>query len=260
MSAELRDLEKHPEVDALVKELLAQVQTILGDQFVGLYLYGSLATGSFNPYRSDIDFVVVTNADLSDATVADLESMHMELASSGMPWATKLEGAYIPRYALRRFDPAHPPYPTINEGQFYLGRQGSDWIIQRRILRENDSAIAGPPVWDLIDPVDADDLRRSIRIGLKEWWEPMIQDPARLERPEYQPYAVLSMCRALYTLMYGELNSKDEAAKWAMDELEPQWKELTQQASEWRRDDPIGSIDRTVEFMRYTIAMSDESR
>ena len=87
----------------------------------------------------------------------------------------------------------------------------------------------------------------------------MAQDPSRLERPEYQPYAVHSMCRALYTLEHGELNSKEDAAKWAMKELEPEWNDLVHQASIWKRGDPIGSIDRTVALIRYAIGKSNES-
>jgi predicted nucleotidyltransferase len=33
-------------------------QKVLGDLLFGTYLHGSLATGDFDPLRSDIDFVV----------------------------------------------------------------------------------------------------------------------------------------------------------------------------------------------------------
>ena len=242
-----------------MQELLSRVRTILDTQFVGLYLYGSLATGHFNPHQSDIDFVVATASDLTDQTTADLESMHMQLASSGKQWATKLEGAYVPQYALRRYDPEYPPFPTINEGQFYLDRQGSDWIIQRHILREFGATVAGPDIAGFIDPVRPRGLRASVQAVLGEWWEPMIRDPSRLERPEYQPFAVLSMCRALYTLEYGEAVSKADAATWAISELDAKWKDLIQQAMRWRRGEAEGDIARTVEFMKYTVAQATAS-
>jgi len=241
-------------------DLLTRVRTILDDQFVGLYLYGSLATGDFNPYQSDIDFIVVTASDLADQTIADLESMHMQPVSSGKHWVTKLEGAYVPQHALRRYDPHQPPVPTINEGQFYLGKQGSDWIIQRHILREFGASVAGPNIAGLIDPVQPDDLRASIQAALAEWWKPMVEDPTRLERPEYQPYAVLSMCRALYTLEHGETVSKVDAASWAIRELNPKWKDLIHRAMGWRRGEPMGNIAATVEFMKYALAKAKRVR
>src|SRR5215210_4472239 len=54
-----------PHIDALIRELLAGVQAALGEQFVGLYLHGSLANGDFAPGRSDIDFLVVTESELT---------------------------------------------------------------------------------------------------------------------------------------------------------------------------------------------------
>ncbi len=51
----------YPDVNAVLRLLLEGAQPILGDHFIGLYLYGSLASGDFNPQTSDIDFVVVTD-------------------------------------------------------------------------------------------------------------------------------------------------------------------------------------------------------
>ncbi len=45
-----------PEVQDLLSRILSGVQEVLGQTFVGMYLTGSLATGSFKPGRSDIDF------------------------------------------------------------------------------------------------------------------------------------------------------------------------------------------------------------
>jgi len=72
---------------------------ILGNQFIGMYLYGSLASGGFNPETSDIDFLVVTSDELSSERIDALENMHASLAVSGLKWAAKLEGAYIPKHA-----------------------------------------------------------------------------------------------------------------------------------------------------------------
>jgi hypothetical protein len=90
------------------------------------------------------------------------------LWNSGLKWAAKLEGAYVPLPALRRYDPNVAPCPTINEGRFYLDRPGSDWIIQRYILREYGAVICGPSLQSAIDPVTPDDLRRAVAGVLRE--------------------------------------------------------------------------------------------
>ncbi len=54
----------YPDVNAVLVLLLAGVKEVLGDLLVGLYVHGSLATGGYDPARSDIDFLVVTAGNL----------------------------------------------------------------------------------------------------------------------------------------------------------------------------------------------------
>ena len=37
-------------------------QDILGNELTGIYLHGSAALGCFNPFKSDIDLIVVVNS------------------------------------------------------------------------------------------------------------------------------------------------------------------------------------------------------
>jgi len=59
----------YPDVNALLQELLTGVRAILGDHLVGVYLDGSLALGCFEPDRSDVDVVVVTEDELGSDVV-----------------------------------------------------------------------------------------------------------------------------------------------------------------------------------------------
>jgi hypothetical protein len=164
--------------------------------------------------------------------------MHTRLWASGLKWAKKLEGSYMPVIALRRFDPNADPVPQINEGRFYIARQGSDWIIQRHILRESGVVMVGPDLRPLIDPVSADDLRRAVISILREWWFPMLDNPAFLRDVEYQAFAILSMCRALYTLEHGAVASKPVSARWAQKFLGDRWAESIERALTWKHDSP----------------------
>ena len=253
MLVQIRQTTPHLEVNRLLQNLLVNVQMILGNQFIGLYLYGSLASGDFNPETSDIDFLVVTRDELSSERIDALENMHASLAVSGLKWVAKLEGAYLPKHAIRRFDPHDLARATINEGEFYLGHQGSDWVIQRHILREHGVIIAGPDPKVLIDPVTADEIQRAVEIILIEWWFPMLDNPVRLQHSDYQAYAILSMCRALHTLQTGALASKLVAARWAQDVLDQHWVDLIEQALAWRDGVVLNKIDQSLAFIRYSL-------
>ncbi len=48
-------------VRAQVERVVHELQALLADQLLGVYLHGSLAMGCFNPSRSDLDLLVVTH-------------------------------------------------------------------------------------------------------------------------------------------------------------------------------------------------------
>ena len=49
----------HQDVNEILDLLLTEAKDVLGNQFVGMYLYGSLSSGDFDPKSSDIDFLII---------------------------------------------------------------------------------------------------------------------------------------------------------------------------------------------------------
>jgi hypothetical protein len=244
----------YPEVNQVLELLLARARAVLGPQLIGLYLYGSLASGDFDLYSSDIDFCAITETELPPETIAALEEMHQDIWASGLKWAAKLEGAYVPRSLIRRHDPAGPACPAVNEGAFYVASLGSDWIIQRHVLRECGVVLSGPAPQTLIDPVSAAAIRTAVHGLLCEWWFPMLENPAWLSKhgSEYHAYAVISMCRALHALRHGIIVSKPVAAKWAQTEFGDQWNTLIEQALVSQSGHKPGFLNEALNFIRFT--------
>ena len=244
----------YPAINTLLRELRSGARAILGEGWIGMYLTGSLASGDFDPQRSDIDFVIATTGEFSAAEVQALEAMHSRLSAGGSIWARRLEGSYIPQGALRRYNPAAALYPSVQVGgTFGIDGQGIDGILQRFLLREQGIALSGPPPRNLIDPVSADDLRMASRGILLEWWQPQLHDPHRMFVREYQAYAVLTMCRILYTIQHGTLVSKPKAARWAREILGEKWAGLIDRALAWQPDDGVDDLQETLDFIRFTI-------
>jgi predicted nucleotidyltransferase len=249
--------QNHPtpyvEVNDALNVLLVQAKEILGQQFVGMYLYGSLSSGGFDAQTSDIDFLVVTDGVLADDEVTELEAMHHRLWDSGLKWAARLEGSYVPKGLIRRHDPDGPPCPTVNEGKFYVDTRGSDWVIQRHVVREHGVVVDGPDPKTLIDSVSPDDIRSAVLGTLQEWWFPMLPDPAWLREhgPVYQAYAVITMCRALHALEHGTILSKPDAIQWAQAQYAP-WKRLIETAvAASRQAGPEDFLEETLSLIRF---------
>lgn len=248
----------YPAVNALLRLLLQDVRTVLGSEFVGMYCYGSLALGDFDPDSSDIDFLIVTKDELPPETLHALERMHARTAASGLQWADKLEGSYIPRAALRRYDPACNRHPTIGaDWAFGVRAHDRAWVIERQIVREHGVVVAGPPPRTLIDPVPPDELRVAVREQLTDFWRAQLDGPAWLRTRDYQAFAILTMCRARYALAHGAIVSKPAAAAWARATLPSPWPGLIDTALAWRHDTRPDDMTAMLAFVRDTIERAE---
>lgn len=246
----------YPDINQLLRRLLSDVRAILGDGFVGLYLHGSLAMGDFQPEKSDIDYVVVSTAALPDATVEALSEMHDNLNEAYPHWAAELEGSYMPLAAFRRHDPTEPMHPRIERHERLCMRQhDSDWVIQRHIIRQHGVVVAGPPLRTLLDPVPPDDLRQAV-LDLLWWWELQLEEPSRVAHSGYQVYAILTMCRVLYTLEHGTVVTKAAAARWAQRSYRQPWDALIERALIWQPDQPMDRLTETLAFVRFALDVS----
>jgi hypothetical protein len=210
----------HPEVNVVLGELLPSVKAILGDQFAGMYLTGSLAAGDFDRH-SDVDFVVITEEEVVGDLFFALDRLHRRVAIIDSWCATQLDGGYISRGALRRFDPANAVHPHIDRGRGERLKmvQYDEGVVQAHLLRERGIALEGPDPRTLLDEVTPDDLRRAMPRVLDRWASRILEDPAQIKRRGYQSYTVLSLCRIVYTLQFGTVVSKSVAAQWARETL-----------------------------------------
>jgi hypothetical protein len=244
----------YPGIDETLAALLSGCRTILGDDLFGLYLFGSLASGGFDPETSDIDFVVVTKADVGAATEAKLAGLNRRIQATGSPWTAKLEGSFLPLHAFEDFNPAGTMYPTIGMGGWYgLDHKGIERALQRFLLREDGIALAGPPPKTFIAPVDPAALKAETLDTLHGWWRAQHDDPVRLRRRGYQAYAVLTMCRMLYTLETGGVASKPTAARWAQPVLPDRWHSLIDRALVWREGDGVDDFAPTLDLIGWML-------
>jgi hypothetical protein len=241
----------YKDVNAILHLLLTKTQAILGPRLVGYYLYGSLSLGDFDPASSDIDFLAVTNEELPDEVLESLSAMHADIAHSGLPYADYYEGSYIPRNALRSYDPANARHPTIGvDWPFHVGEHGPNWIIERYIVREHGVVLYGPSPQTLIDPISIRELQAAVRKQLKERWQSsLLTDPEWLRPRNYQAFAVLTLCRALYTLHDGTISSKPQAAAWAQERY-PQWRPIIERSLAWRSQVEKDDLTETLTFLQ----------
>jgi predicted nucleotidyltransferase len=249
----------YPELNALLRELVASVQSILAESFCGAYLQGSFALGDADTH-SDVDFLVVTHNEVSDEQLADLQTMHARIYALEIPWAQHLEGSYIPKGRLRRVDPSRSPFLYLDNGSSELiWDNHCNTAMVRWSLREHGIVLEGPEAKSLVDPVSAAQLRDEAFAGVREYadWAPEPTKAGPMSRWK-QPYLVLTFCRLLHTLAEGRVASKQEAGEWALHTLDPQWASLVQRALE-DRPDPLVRVRQPADpdVIARTLAFAD---
>lgn len=243
----------YEDVNEAIYELRDSAKVVLGDFYTGMYLYGSLALGDFDPGRSDIDPLIVTNVELPDDVISELEVMYKHLYRSGLEWTKKMTGICIPIEDLRIYRETGPKNQMFNREEFLVDRPDNDWIFHRHVLYKCGIVIEGPPLRDIIEPISQEQLKEIAFMFLRDWML-LTYDDEIFQGEGHQAYFVLTVCRCLYTFKIGDVITKHKSAEWALNHVDGKWSDLIRQAMDWHYGDPNGNIPQTQKFMRYIMA------
>ncbi len=241
------------QVSSLLDELTAQLRNLLRQNLVGIYLYGSLTQAAFDPARSDIDCIVVTERDLSAAEFSKIRGSLSRTARSNR-WTLRLQASFLIK------DKVLTPNSRACLYQFgKLARYRSDGnpIVWMNVL-ESGKILYGPNPRSFVAPIAPKILFRALERELGYLREEIVEKPGSKWRdvPFYRAYAVLTLCRILYSRKKGTVVSKKRAADWALKYLPNQWNELIRQALDsdaGRRSAPVPLV-RIRQFIRFADA------
>src|SRR5699024_6255197 len=86
-----------PYVKKMIDKLKREIKKMIQENFVGFYIHGSLALGGFNPDRSDIDVLVVTNTTITVDTKKILAQFFLSESNSPIP----IEASFLSRDQLK---------------------------------------------------------------------------------------------------------------------------------------------------------------
>jgi predicted nucleotidyltransferase len=224
---------------------------------VGLYVYGSLATGDFEPDVSDIDLIAVLRDPPDEAVVRRLAEMHERLARAEPEWKDRIEVDYVSAGGLAHSRTDSTPIVRISPGELlHVIEAGRDFLLDWYPARQDGISVEGPPLDSLLPPIPEREYLEEVRAYLAGF-RGRLEDDAS---PGSQAYAILTMCRGLAALRSGDRLSKREAAIAIQREF-PRWSDLIDRAlrwrdRQWRVDQTDGAV--TVAETRAFIADMDE--
>jgi hypothetical protein len=245
----------NPEYPFIIDMILAGIQGILRQKLVGLYLYGSLVAGDYDDDVSDVDLLAALTEDLSEDEFNALDNLHRVVVLKYPRFEHRIEIAYYALRGLKHFKTESNPIGIISPGEpFHIIQAGKDWLLNWYVVREKSQTLYGPPPQTIIEPTTRAEYVQMVKEHALKWRDHVGEAHTR----PGQAYAILTLCRALYTITYGEKPSKKQAAEWAMQQM-PEWDELIQNALAWRKawrtavPDPDATLPETKRFVHAVI-------
>jgi predicted nucleotidyltransferase len=241
--------------ESLLESLTERLPTLLEGNLVGVYLYGSITQGAFDPRRSDVDCIVVTSRDLSNREFNDLRGWFRSMSSN--PWMKRLQISFLIRDQVLTMN---AKACNLQFGE--LKRCGSDGnpIIWMNVLASG-MVLHGEAPKSFVPPISAkifdEALVREIGYLREEISTKKISEWR--DNPKYRIYAVLTICRILYSFARGTIVSKPVAARWARRNLPREFSSLIDAALDPDRRKTLKQIrlddlERFIKFAEETFS------
>lgn len=186
------------------------VKQVLKDRYIGVYIHGSVAEGTFKWDRSDVDVLVMMSGGLNSNEKISLLNLFKELESEGAEKG--LEISILNKEILETAD--YPlPYEFHYSPYWYESVMSDGWEnLNPELLKDEDLSshifnlhqnhivVEGPPVSEVFPKISENDFMKSI---------------------EYDQYdtavtsvdTVMNLCRFDYFVNTGRLVSKSEGLK-----------------------------------------------
>jgi Domain of unknown function (DUF4111)/Nucleotidyltransferase domain len=191
--------------------LVAGLRSVLGADLVAVVLGGSAALGAYEPGRSDLDVLAVTEGELGEPRARRLAAA---LSHAALPCPARKLELVVLRRAAAAGEPGAPAFDlNLNTGADradHVGLEPGDepahwFVIDRAIARARGRTLYGPAPSDVLLAVPRGDLIAALRASL-DWHQAHEAD---------SPDAVLNACRGWRWARTGRWTSKERAGEWA---------------------------------------------
>lgn len=236
--------------------LLELLRESLSDNWVGVYLHGSLAMGSYYRPKSDIDLLIVVKGQLPDS-LAKAAAQAVALHSDKRPTTGDIEIGAITQDTAKQL-------PNPMPFEFHYSSMWHDDILNDRVTYDSAKTdvdlnacvmyvvkrgitLSGRPIAEVFGQPDWKVFKEAILDDFN--W--IVENENILETPFY---GVLNICRVLQTCEENteEPKSKDEGGEWALQNLPARFHPLIQQALDvYRSAQPIDEGQRRTGGVRW---------
>jgi streptomycin 3"-adenylyltransferase len=249
-----------------ITEVLEQVVEILNrkieNPILGIYLYGSSVSGGLKT-DSDIDLLVIIKGRLPQKNKLELIKQFMQV-SGEIGNQELIRPLEITIVNIDEISPwLHPIKSELQYGEwlrdkFSKGKIGSsatdpDLTILMKQVRQNSISLAGPEAEGLVPTIPDEDIKNAIFDSCPALENSVIGDERN---------TILTLARMVFTIVTGEITSKEKAADWLLPKVPQRFNGLLQMAKYGYlgecKDNWEGKDAELREFVQYLIQLARE--
>lgn len=229
-------------IDELTKQTNIWIQDILKDNYVGVYFHGSLRLGSFNPNRSDLDFIIVVKHQLDFEAKKQIWDKLLENISlfpkKGFEFSVVLEEnckhiKHPVPYELHGSEAWIDTYKKdINKVINDTYKVDSDLASHFNVINvPNNKMDFGKPSKEVFEKVPKKYVIDSNYGDTLECVRKITHNPV---------YCILNLCRFYALIKENKTLSKYDGGKWALENMNSNYNEIIKNAM----DDYIGDSNQ----------------
>ena len=200
-------------LEGSIGKMTGKIVSVLEENGVSVYLYGSVVLGDFRPGWSDIDLLVLTKEPIAAEQAERLVGLKQEMSGCEPenPYYRAFEGGMLPLRALVSGEPGRVVYWGTS-GQRIKDRYDFD-SFSRLCLKRYGMLLYGEDERGAIPEPADNELWDAVSFHLDG-----IRSSAHLTgRSLYSLGWMLDISRCFYTLRTGDIISKTGAGEWALE-------------------------------------------
>lgn len=267
-----------------VERFLVRIDRALPGRIEGFYVVGSASLGAFRPARSDLDFVAVLDGELDQAELHRLRRSHQRACAAAVlrsstrappRWPLICNGVYVHWQDLTRSPLDVTPIASHVAERFSAGAGFDVNPVTWRTLDQRGIPICGPHPAQLGVHHDDAELRAWTLRNLDGYWRGWA-DAARGRGPtatlallrRFAAWGVLGAPRLHFTVLTGEIATKEQAAQHSLEIFPPRWHPLIEEAlafwhgnpASGRYRDPFRRRRDAAEFVTEVVDAATNTR
>jgi len=216
----------HRFVRKVLRETLSSVHSILRDDLIGIYLYGSLAMGCFHPRSSDIDVILVVKKRLSKEQRKEI----IEYLRGSCSKDRRIELSIVRADVVR-----NPQYPIMVDlhyeywGNIFENEKDNEILSNLYTTRKRGFCVWGEPISEVFSKIPAQYHLKSVIEDIKHTRRYLHEKPERIGY-NVPVYWVLASCRILAFIKEEKVLSKLEGGLWILAHLPEEYHNIVELA------------------------------